>query len=286
LTNERVLDDGIATTFTSGGSNAQIDVNFDDVTIGVNGANALYVKNNAIGTNQIIDNSITVDDIGPGAVGTSEIIDNSITVNDIGTGAVGSDEIIDNSITVNDIGTGAVGSDEIIDNSITVDDIGTGAVGSDEIINGSIAPADLGPGTYAIDISGNAATADVADKVQNPLTAGAAIGYTAAVGTTFDGSAARTIDVQYDNSTVKVNGSNQLYVPYIKGRIATTGGVTQTILDANITATSTVILIYEDPAGGSVISIALGARVAGTSFTVMFAAAPPAGSYINYMIIN
>lgn len=72
---------------------------------------------------------------------------------------------------------------------------------------------------------------------------------------------------------------------YYKGRVACTNTFNQVITDANVTATSTILLTYEDPNGGSVISVAVGARTAGTNFTVLYGAAPPTTSFINYIIM-
>lgn len=68
--------------------------------------------------------------IAANAIGSAEVINNSLTGDDIGTGAIGADEIANN----------AVASGEVVNNSLTVDDIGTGAVDSGEIVNGAVDP--------------------------------------------------------------------------------------------------------------------------------------------------
>jgi hypothetical protein len=72
----------------------------------------------------------------------------------------------------------------------------------------------------------------------------------------------------------------------IKGRISCTNTITQTINDANVQAGSVIIVTYEDPLGGPVISVMVTTRTAGVSFTVRYASAPPTSSFINYMILN
>jgi len=69
------------------------------------------------------------------------------------------------------------------------------------------------------------------------------------------------------------------------GKVACTGGSTQTITNANIIANSIITVTYEDPNGGPVISTSIGART-GTSFALIFGAVPPASAYINYTIVN
>lgn len=70
----------------------------------------------------------------------------------------------------------------------------------------------------------------------------------------------------------------------IKGRVACAGTASQIINNTNVSATAVILITYED-AAGSVISVGLGARVAGTSFAVNFAALPPTTAFINYSII-
>lgn len=104
---------------------------------------ATKVVNSAIGSAQIIDNTLTVNDIGPNAVGSSEVIDNSLTSSDLGAGSVGSSEVIDDSLTSSDLAVGSVGGSEIADRSITASDVSYNAIGSYEITDGSIVAGDL-----------------------------------------------------------------------------------------------------------------------------------------------
>jgi hypothetical protein len=163
-----------------------------------------------------------------------------------------------------------------------------GTAGNDGYIQGNLEV----DGTIYGNLVGNASTATTANyatsagSVTNPLSAGVGLYYTSGTTDTYNGSQARTLDVQVDNSTIKVNGSNQLYVNNIKGRIACAGTSTQTISNTNVTSTSVIIIIYEDPTGGAVISVATGARTAGASFDVIFGAIPPTTSFINYIIMN
>jgi len=70
-----------------------------------------------------------------------------------------------------------------------------------------------------------------------------------------------------------------------KGRVPCSGVTKQTIIDSHVTATATIIVTYEDPSDGSVISVAVGSRVAGTNFNALFGATPPTSAFINYTII-
>ncbi len=70
-----------------------------------------------------------------------------------------------------------------------------------------------------------------------------------------------------------------------QGREATAGTLTQTITNAEVTATGTIMVSYEDPANGARVSVDVTTRNAGTSFDIGFSALPPAGTFINYTII-
>ena len=102
---------------------------------------------NAIGSTEVIDDSLTDDDLGPGSVGSSEVMDNSLTANDLGPNSVGASEIA----------AGAVGTSEVANNSLTDDDLGPGSVGSSEVIDNSLGAIDLGPNSVgASEIATNA----------------------------------------------------------------------------------------------------------------------------------
>jgi hypothetical protein len=60
-----------------------------------------------------------------------------------GAGTITTTEILDGTITADDIATSAVGTAEILDNTIIADDIAPGAVGTSEILDGTIAGGDL-----------------------------------------------------------------------------------------------------------------------------------------------
>ena len=74
------------------------------------------------------------------------------------------------------------------------------------------------------------------------------------------------------------------------GRVSTAsatnggGGWSMTITDPAVTATSPIVVSYEDPAGGAQKSVHIGNRT-GTTFTVHFSGAPVAGSFVNYSVL-
>ena len=76
------------------------------------------------------------------------------------------------------------------------------------------------------------------------------------------------------DQVLKTDGSGNLGwttpTAVFKGRVVCAGTATQVISNTNVTAGNTIIVSYEDPADGAVISVAVGSRVAGTSFKVLF----------------
>jgi hypothetical protein len=72
--------------------------------------------------------------IGSNAVGSSEIADEAVGIDDIARNAVGGSQIADNSVT----------SEDIASNSINNSDMGDNAISSAEIANGNVLSVDLG----------------------------------------------------------------------------------------------------------------------------------------------
>jgi hypothetical protein len=68
-------------------------------------------------------------------------------------------------------------------------------------------------------------------------------------------------------------------------RIATAGTITQVIADTHVTATSRIMLQFEDPTGATIISTNIISRVTGVSFTVQYAGIPGPGTFVSYMIM-
>jgi hypothetical protein len=63
------------------------------------------VAANAIGSAEVIDNSLTAADLGPASVGSSEVADNSLGSADLGAGSVGSSELAAASVRSSELGT-------------------------------------------------------------------------------------------------------------------------------------------------------------------------------------
>jgi hypothetical protein len=80
-----------------------------------------------VGSVHVIDNSLTVNDLGAGSVGSSEVADNSIADIDIATDAVGADEIAANAVGTSEIADNTVSTVDILDNSVVNADINAAA---------------------------------------------------------------------------------------------------------------------------------------------------------------
>ena len=111
------------------------------------------IEPNSVGSSHVIDNSLTVDDLGEGSVGSSEVVDNSLTAADLATNSVGSAEVDDGSLTAADLATnsvaaaeiasGAVGTSEVADNTLVAADIAPNAIGASELADNSVASANV-----------------------------------------------------------------------------------------------------------------------------------------------
>ncbi len=83
-------------------------------------------------------------------------------------------------------------------------------------------------------------------------------------------------------TTLSANGAN----PFA-GQVATTNSLTQTINNSNVSATGSIILTYDQgTATAGYYPMYITSRVPGVSFTVAFTSAPPAGSFLNYIIVK
>lgn len=114
---------------------------------------------------EIVDASITSDDLGPDSVTSAKILDGTVSQGDLGTGSVGTDElapdsvisdrILNGTVLQEDLGTDSVGSaqlqsgsvrgghdgtveNEILDGSVTGDDLADGSVGNSQIQVGAV----------------------------------------------------------------------------------------------------------------------------------------------------
>jgi len=105
--------------------------------------------------------SIGSTEIATGAVGSSQVLDNSLTASDLAPNSVGSSEVMDNSLTSADLATNSVYTSEIADNTITNSDIYSNAAITPTKIYGTAATLNntanqsFDSGTLYIDAANN-----------------------------------------------------------------------------------------------------------------------------------
>jgi len=119
----------VGTTEVADNSLLASDISADAVTSSEIAAGAVV---GGFGGN-ILDASITADDIAPSAVGSSEIA----------TDAVGSLEIAADAVFATEIAASAVGSSEIAAGAVGSSEIGADAVGTSEVADGSLSAVDI-----------------------------------------------------------------------------------------------------------------------------------------------
>ena len=109
---------------------------------------------NSIDSSQIIDESLTANDLAPNSVGTSEVIDNSLTANDLAAGSVGTSEIISGQVQRRLTGTCSSGISSVGEN---------GAVSCREgntVYEGAGWIEGIPSGRYLVNITGRAGVYD------------------------------------------------------------------------------------------------------------------------------
>jgi hypothetical protein len=119
------------------------------LTVNTDGTTGGWVQIYPVITSGITDSQVTNGKLAAASVSSTNIIDGTITGTDIASA----------TITGSNIAASTITSSNILDGTITGTDIASGTITGANIQDGSIGTADLAAGTYAIDISGNAATA-------------------------------------------------------------------------------------------------------------------------------
>lgn len=108
---------------------------------------------NSIDSSQIIDESLTANDLAPNSVGTSEVIDNSLTENDLAAGSVGTSEIISSQVQRRVSGSCSRGISSIGENgAVSCTEGNTSYEGAGTVVVPS--------GRYLVNITGRAGTYD------------------------------------------------------------------------------------------------------------------------------
>ncbi|MEQ9374845.1 MAG: tail fiber domain-containing protein [Imperialibacter sp.] len=256
----------------------ELDVQYDDVSIGLN-ANNLEVKVDGITTSRIKDLAVTEDKLAAGSVSTGKILDGTIQTGDLGDNIITEIKLVDNSVTTDKIRDGHVQTADIADDNVTTGKIADGNVTTAKLDNDAVDKDKInedvaGNGLLqnvsgALDINPGNGIEIVLDAVQVDLSgiAGEALTENSGV-----------LDVLYDGTTVGLNGSDELYVPdagiaedqladdavttaKIDDDAVTTAKIlngnvtTAKILDDNVTATK----LNDDVAGDGLVQNASGA---------------------------
>jgi len=171
LPNSRVFRAGNAFSVTPGTSEYTYNVLYDDVTIGINASNELYLKDGAV-------TAAKLDDSGAMGDRLVQIINNA-------DNEILSDDLLSDNVVFFDSTPEPGDIDGSYEDGFTIVD---DAVTSAHITNGTIKPEDMDTSNpFGIDITGNAGTSD---KVNHSLSQGAGI-----TAFTFDGSGDATVSI-------------------------------------------------------------------------------------------
>jgi hypothetical protein len=100
----------------------------------------IIADNTAVGTNNLIDHSVTIDKldntvVGAAAVSTTNLVNGCVTNAKLALGAVGTTNIQALAVTAAKIADNTITAGQLADNSVTVDKIADGAVTTDKILD-------------------------------------------------------------------------------------------------------------------------------------------------------
>lgn len=127
------------TGLTGGGTVGDITLSIPDDAI----TNAM-LQTNSVMTQQILDGTITINDLGDNSVTSAKVVDGTLTSADILDGTITTSDLADNSISTVKILDGTITTMDLATGSVTADDIATDAVTTSEILNGTITATDIG----------------------------------------------------------------------------------------------------------------------------------------------
>ncbi|WII71538.1 hypothetical protein QJS83_13800 [Bdellovibrio sp. 22V] len=135
------------------------------VSVGGQWQDVTTANNSSVGSDKIVDGSITTADISNGAVTGGKIADNAITTTKLGDEAVTSDKLMNNSVTTSKIADGAITFNKIANGAISTNKIVDSAITSVKILDGTIVTADLANNavTTAKILDANITTSKIAD---------------------------------------------------------------------------------------------------------------------------
>jgi len=170
-----------ATTLDAGGANS-VTIGSADVTTLIvltdgTGTSEVQLPAGSINTTEILDATISADDLATSSVNSTHIVDGTITGSDITADAINTTHILDGNITsakiavdtivAADIATNAVGTTEILDDTIANVDINSAAAilysklsFSDNIVAGDIATSAVGASELGADVVDGTELAD------------------------------------------------------------------------------------------------------------------------------
>ena len=111
------------------------------------GTGGAYAANEWTGSN-IVDGSLTGQDIFDNTVSGADITNGSLTGQDVFDNTVSGSDITNGSITSADVQNDSIGSSDINDRAIESQDIRFEAVGSDEIFDGGLNANDVGEAQF------------------------------------------------------------------------------------------------------------------------------------------
>ena len=115
--------------------------------------------------------------IGPSAIGSLEIADDAVGIEDIGRNSVGGSQIADNNVTSEDIASDSINNSDLANSAVSSAEIANGTVLSVDLGGSAVQAANLGPafavvGTGVVVVSGTSGQATVTCPAGSRLLSG------------------------------------------------------------------------------------------------------------------
>lgn len=156
------------------------------------------INDSQVTTNKLVDLNVTTDKLAGSAVTTAKIADGNVTTAKIADANVTTGKLADDAVTNAKLADDAVQTANILDANVTTGKLADTSVTEGKLANGAVATDKLANGAVTTDkIADDAVTAAKLADVS---------------GTAMSQDGAGFLNVNYDDSTVGVDGSDRLYV--------------------------------------------------------------------------
>jgi len=121
------------------GNKGDIQINSStDYVINNNAVELAMMADNSVGTNELVNDSVTDDKMANNAIATANLKDNAVTIAKMSDNSVGTSEIVNDSVTVDKVANNAITTDQLASNAVTIAKMADNSVSTAEVVNSSV----------------------------------------------------------------------------------------------------------------------------------------------------